>query len=484
MIECMEQRLNEAAKNPVYQYGMLAGVTLLAAALRFYKLGDWSFWIDEVFTLGHVGAHYSSLETIIENIPPSRRWVPVSLILNGASLNVFGTSEWSARIVSAIIGVITIPVFYFPVRRAFNISVALIAAVLLAISPWHLYWSQNARFYTTLLLFYFLASVAFYFAIENDRPLYIFIGFILFYLAVSERLFALFLGPVLISYLLLLKLLPVAKPPGLRMRNVILISLPVIAATLLNICNYVSSGDFVLGELSTYFFGAMNTTPVRLSASIAYRIGVPVLVLGGFAGFYLTIIGQRIGLFLLVSALLPALLLLVISTVAFTIDRYIFATLPFWIILAAVGVYTLFEQTSGQAKLLAVGVLVLFLAQYLGEDYLYFRFQNGNRPDWRAAFNVVEQQEQEGDLIFATRPELGSYYLGQDIQNLNWLDLAFLHSLDERAWFVVDEATSRPDPDIENWITQNSLLVDVFDVYLPGKSLSLRLYLYVPTEDG
>jgi hypothetical protein len=35
MIECMEQRLNEAAKNPVYQYGMLAGVTLLAAALRF-----------------------------------------------------------------------------------------------------------------------------------------------------------------------------------------------------------------------------------------------------------------------------------------------------------------------------------------------------------------------------------------------------------------------------------------------------------------
>ena len=25
---------------------------LIAAALRFYKLGEWSFWQDEVFTIG------------------------------------------------------------------------------------------------------------------------------------------------------------------------------------------------------------------------------------------------------------------------------------------------------------------------------------------------------------------------------------------------------------------------------------------------
>jgi hypothetical protein len=46
MLERIEQGFDEGAKNPVYQYGLLAAITLLAAALRFYKLGDWSFWID------------------------------------------------------------------------------------------------------------------------------------------------------------------------------------------------------------------------------------------------------------------------------------------------------------------------------------------------------------------------------------------------------------------------------------------------------
>ena len=35
-------------------YLVLAGVILLAAGLRFYKLGEWSFWGDEFITVGRV----------------------------------------------------------------------------------------------------------------------------------------------------------------------------------------------------------------------------------------------------------------------------------------------------------------------------------------------------------------------------------------------------------------------------------------------
>ena len=41
------------ADNPRDQYLLLAAITLLAGALRFHKLGEWSFWRDELITISH-----------------------------------------------------------------------------------------------------------------------------------------------------------------------------------------------------------------------------------------------------------------------------------------------------------------------------------------------------------------------------------------------------------------------------------------------
>ena len=139
----IKQRLNTVANkldlNSGLQYWLLAAIALLATALRFYKLGDWSFWIDEIYTINHAQAHFSTIEKIIQNIPPARNWVPISVISTAGALNILGVGEWSARFVSAVIGVISVPVLYFPIRRLFSSGVALTAALLLAVSPWHLY---------------------------------------------------------------------------------------------------------------------------------------------------------------------------------------------------------------------------------------------------------------------------------------------------------------------------------------------------------
>ena len=52
------------------QYIWLFLITLFAAALRFYRLGEWSFWIDEIFTINHAVSHFSSTELLLKNIPP------------------------------------------------------------------------------------------------------------------------------------------------------------------------------------------------------------------------------------------------------------------------------------------------------------------------------------------------------------------------------------------------------------------------------
>jgi 4-amino-4-deoxy-L-arabinose transferase-like glycosyltransferase len=111
------------------------------------------------------------------------------LILSGRAINV-GVNEWSARFVPALFGVIIIPAIYFPTKRLFGSGVGLIAALLMAISPWHIFWSQNARYFTPLMFFYTMALFAIYFGLEQDRPILILVSAFLFYLALSERLSA------------------------------------------------------------------------------------------------------------------------------------------------------------------------------------------------------------------------------------------------------------------------------------------------------
>src|SRR5687768_2004205 len=182
----IENRITHLSDRSWFLYGLLFLIVLLGAVFRFYKLGEWSFWIDEIYTINHALAHFSTPQLILEHIPPSRNWVPVSVILAAQVLNMWGVSEWSARLASVMIGVISLPILFFSSRRIFGDWVALLAVLLLAVSPWHIFWSQNARFYTSLLLFYTLALFAFYLGLERNKPVYFILFYGLLYLAISE----------------------------------------------------------------------------------------------------------------------------------------------------------------------------------------------------------------------------------------------------------------------------------------------------------
>ena len=100
--------------------------------------------------------------------------------------------------------------------------------LLLAVSPWHLFWSQNARFYTSILLFYTLALFTFHLALERNKLGYFVLFYGLLYLAFSERLFAFFIFPVIAVYLVALWVFKFEKPKGLTFRNMALMGLPIL----------------------------------------------------------------------------------------------------------------------------------------------------------------------------------------------------------------------------------------------------------------
>ena len=463
------EKFTEIEHNKKLQYLLLLLIVLLAAGLRLYKLGEWSFWFDEVFTIqaAQNPANYSI------------SWPRLSLMLIGTSLKFLGTSEWSARLAPALIGTITIPILYFPVRKVSGAVVASLSAVFLAVSPWHLFWSQNARFYTSLMLLYTLGLVMFYFAIEEDRPSYLVISLVLLALSAVERFIALFFVPVLLIYLLLLRLMPVEKPPGLRVRNLLLFLLPGIAFSIFEVYSFVSRGESLILDTFLAFSPNRGPDPLRLLSYITSDFGIPLVCLAFFTGIYLILQKNRAGLFFFLGALVPVGTLLLANPFMYTNERYVFISLPSWIILGAISIREIFSESRNRRWILAAGILFLVLADATQSDLMYYQANNGDRLDWRGAFELIQQRSTDGDVYVSYWPTLGDYYLNQDVLSLRDIELDKLVESGRRIWFVIDNFAVWSAPRKSHWVEQNAELIDVSYLRKLSDS-SLSIYLYTP----
>lgn len=75
---------------------------------------------------------------------------------------VFGLNEWGIRLPNALFGSLTVLLLYFLVKKSgCREKTALLAAFLLAISPWHLHYSRTA-FEVALLLFVIISGLVVY----------------------------------------------------------------------------------------------------------------------------------------------------------------------------------------------------------------------------------------------------------------------------------------------------------------------------------
>jgi 4-amino-4-deoxy-L-arabinose transferase-like glycosyltransferase len=464
------------------QYVWLLMITLFAAALRFYRLGEWSFWIDELYTINHAMAHFSSWELIRDHIPPYRNWVPVSVILAAQALKLWGVSEWSARLASVIIGVLSIPILFFPTRKIFGTGVALFAALLLAVSPWHIFWSQNARFYTSLLLLYTLALFVFYHILERDQLGYFVLFYGLLYLAFSERLFAFFVFPVIGVYIVALWLLKFEKPKGLTFRNMVLLVVPVFLGSVIELYSRITSGESRFFADFDWFFLYRNDDPIRLLGNVSFNIGIPLIVLALFSGLFLIRRKHRAGLLMTANAVVPLAMLVAANPFIFTKDRYMFMVLFSWAVLAAVGIQAMFSQLTGQHKWFAVGVLTLLLLDAGGDALLYYRINHGNRAEWKAAFQMIQEQSQPDDVVVTYWPEFRPFYLERDFMQYEEIDVPTLLGSEERYWFVMDAETIWANPEVKAFVEKNARLIDVRYLRTPD-DFFLRIYLFDPSHD-
>ena len=396
---------------PKGQFLLIAGITLLAALLRFYKLGEWSFWGDEIFTLGAKEDGFGASLW--------RRSLARDLIHIATA--TLGETEWTARLVPALVGVITVPAFYFLVRRLMGAATALLATTLLAISTWHIYWSQNARFYTLLLLFYSLALLVFLIGLEEDRPTYLLLSLVLLGLAARERLLALMAVPVVFTYLVLLAILDWEKPRGLRTRNLVLLgsSIAVLVALF---------AGRNLADLSGWLrgFSFTNNNPARIVFGTIYFLGLSMVWVAIVGALYGLIKRNRLILFFGLSAVIPVVLIALAAQFHYAASRYAFVSLTSWVVLAGYAGARVVAETRARPLVLIAGFLSLLVVLPLIEDALYYQMRNGNREDFRAAIAYMAEHKQPNDLVIATDPDLVTYYMGERPMTFAETDLRIL----------------------------------------------------------
>jgi 4-amino-4-deoxy-L-arabinose transferase-like glycosyltransferase len=136
---------------------VLAGLTALAAFLRFSTLATQSYWYDEAIT---VDLLHHSLPRMLASIPHSESTPPLYYIVAWGWSRVFGFHETDLRSLSALFGTLTVPAAYAAARVFVSRRASCFTAALIAVSPFLVWYSQEARAYA-MLVFFGTLSIAF-----------------------------------------------------------------------------------------------------------------------------------------------------------------------------------------------------------------------------------------------------------------------------------------------------------------------------------
>lgn len=133
---------------PAVVPALLVAIVLLGGLLRLYRLTALSLWLDEGFTVHFARLPWRrviGLEGQYDPHPPL-----YYAIIKAASIPL--PELWAGRVVSAVAGIATLAVLYLLVARLVNRAAGLLAALALALSPVHVWYSQEARQYTLMTL--------------------------------------------------------------------------------------------------------------------------------------------------------------------------------------------------------------------------------------------------------------------------------------------------------------------------------------------
>lgn len=415
-------------------------VVLLATWLRLPSLGVQSIAFDESYSLVVGQADWP---TLFEAILSDGVHPPLFYILHKGALALWGTSEFGQRFSAAIFSILSVALGYKAGQVIFNRGTGLLAALLLALNPLHVWLAQEARMYSLFGALTIVSMMVFWQAIHtNHRRDWIAL------IAVNSVIFVLhyfgFLVPTVQFVFIVLTFR--RNYQNLRiwaMAQVIAVVplLPWLIATANREVQTFGIGFLVRPTAFDLPFTFWNLAVGN--SNLFWPASVLTITVSGVALITaLRPITPHKGAQLLVGlwALLPPLITWLVSQRhSFYADRYLSFVIPGLILLLAFGA-TCVARPSW--RVLLIGGLVAASGYGLVASRLDPAFKKDN---WHGAASYIAQSEQPGDVILLYTTHIkfafSYYYQGNAPQkpislNLDNFPIEPLTESHRRAWVV------------------------------------------------
>jgi 4-amino-4-deoxy-L-arabinose transferase-like glycosyltransferase len=318
------------------------------------------------------------------------------------SFLLFGASELTARSLSIIIGILGIIVLYSTVKQLYNKRIALFSALILALTPIHIFLSTRAMMdILTNLLF----ITAFYFLVrfqKTHNKNYIYYIAIVFGIGINNKFNIILLLPLLIFYLILFR--PKVKPKNILIATVLvlIISLPTLASTIAvsaigyspSITTYIETANFGQAVIENMLFYLNSFVVMNGLFSVLFAVA--------FVFSFITKPFDRSKRkwtrFLLMWIIFVFVFFSLAPGIRF--ERYMFLTIPPLTILSGLLLNRLYNK-----NILITFILFLLAAASI----LHLPFQTNNY-NWDKVGQYLNKNTNPGDLIYTDQGWLINFY--------------------------------------------------------------------------
>jgi 4-amino-4-deoxy-L-arabinose transferase-like glycosyltransferase len=153
------------AFDPAWGGWLLGAALLLAAVLAFARLDHESLWFDEAWSVEL--AQRPLAETLSEYVQTNREGPPLYFFLLHGWMEIFGRGEVALRSLSACALIGAVLLHYAMARRLLGAPTAGVSSLLVASSPALLFYGQEVRNYSLILMLFSLSLYFFAKFIES-----------------------------------------------------------------------------------------------------------------------------------------------------------------------------------------------------------------------------------------------------------------------------------------------------------------------------
>ena len=377
-------------------------LTGLAAALRVYHLGAESFWFDETDILSQARA---PLGDVLAGFLHAGENGPLYTLLLWAWVRLVGSGEAAVRLLPLGFGVATIPVIYYTGKRLVNAPLGLLAAALLAVSPFHIWHSQDAKMYTLVVLLTLSSTALYLLALERNTARWWAAYVLVTWMAlVSHSMAALILAAQLLATPLLWTRANAMDRRANRRRW--MVAMAVLAVPFLPIA-LLRAAAFVGGNLNVNWHRAVSAGEMLRVLFVKFALNEappPWEAVGAGVAGALFALGawpwpgtqRRTWAAVVLLGALPIAGLYALSLrVPLFEPRYLIIVLPFYLLFVALGLLRLGRRAPGVA--VAVGVALLGVQGLALATVNYSAAPQ--KEEWRQALDYVRQHVRGRDVI-------------------------------------------------------------------------------------